>query len=164
MWSHDDSADKSAQRGSGLLEVVIMSGVLLTIIGFMYNSFSNYKKFQKYTNMRTNELFLTDYIKSAADCEGTFLALGGSCSYGENIEVLSHLDFSKPLVKVSDTADKNYTKIGSYQVRAICLKNNNIKLEKRLVNDSNKPVKHPLRKGLNKWTRLGGKNNLLCNL
>ena len=151
------------QRGAGLIEVLIMSGVMLMLVMFMMQSFSNFNKFQKHKKIQLNELFLRSYINDSVDCDQTLSNLGGSCSSVSQIEIASNSETEDILVKLGNKSSNDYTKIGDFQVRAFCLKNGKIKLQKRLVGKQNQPVKHPLHNTA-KWTPLYKNIDFKCSV
>lgn len=136
---------KNSEKGAGLIEVLIASGVLLVVINILMQSFLNFKKFQKYENMQLSTLFLKNYINEKVDCDATVEEIKGSCKQGSAIELVSKK--GKVLIEKAKK-DSDYTKIGNYQVRAVCGPDSAIDIESRLVNSKNQPVPHPLKTNL----------------
>ena len=151
-----------SQKGSGILEVLVMSGILLIIIGFLFQSFTNFSNFQRYKKISLNELFLKNYLNDAVDCVSTAEDIGTTCKPGEHLELLSKSPTKPTLIK-DGSEDDLYTKIGSFLVKASCGKENKINIKSKLVNKNNQPVKHPIYKTQG-WKKLYKNIDFKCTL
>ncbi|NRA46523.1 MAG: hypothetical protein HRU09_16350, partial [Oligoflexales bacterium] len=140
------------QKGAGLIEMVVMSGILIIVIQFMVQTFNNFKKFQRNKKLQMSTLFVKSYINNMVDCEKTMDALPGSCTPGQDIRLEStsqqHQDKNIALVRIGslETNDEgeefhDYRKIGRYVVRATCGADNNIQVQAMLVNKKKQSVK-----------------------
>ena len=155
---------KESEKGAGLIEILIVSGVLLFVIQFLMQSFLNFKSFQKYENMQLSTLFLKNYINEEVDCEKTMAAYT-TCTEGQAMQLIDRDD----QVLIATAKDKKYSVIKKrYQVRAICSACEDcpggvtIDVESRIVNSKGKPVKHPLR-GKPVWVSLYKKVPFQCS-
>lgn len=158
---------KTHQKGSGIIEVLIMSGVLLVVIQFMMQSFLNFKTFQKHKDIQMSNLFLKDYINSAADCTATRVELDGDCDPGDAVEIFSNSSLEPTLIK--KPKKESYTKISGYQIYAECVTckkcNNDVRIDvkARLVNKNDKPIVHPIYK-TSDWISLYEEVNFKCEI
>lgn len=157
------------EKGAGLIEVLIVSVILLVTFQFLMQSFLNFNSFQSKKKVQMSQLAIKDYINEAVDCEKTMEELGSSCDPGEFLELTASDD--ETLVKKSSKSGKNSTKIGEYQVRAVCKEFKEcedcsevvgIGIETRRVNDKNKAVKDPLT-GKTDWVELYKKIPFQCS-
>ena len=143
------------QRGAGLLEVLIVSGLLLMIIEYMTQSLAQGQGMQKRYKLKTSTLFLESFVNNSVNCAATKSLIGGKCLNNKFVEILSGShDNNSVLIKIGSTKkDENgnkildYTKVGKYLVRAKCnRKDNKIMVQANLVNKNNKPIKQPYSK------------------
>ena len=158
---------KKNERGAGLLEIVILSGILLFVIQTMIQSFSNFMSYQKSVEVEMSSHFLKNFVNQSVDCETTVAKLDNSCNHGEKIELTSHL--GDPLIRIGSESANNFSTIGKFQVRAICKKCKKcnesqklaIKIEARLLNNNNVVINHPIYKNKD-WFPVYNQNPFKC--
>ena len=135
------------QRGTGILEILVMSGVILLVTQFMMQSFSDFKIFQKNKKFQMSHFQLRSYLNDSVNCFKTISNLGGSCNIGEPIEIVSNSDINPILIN-----SYSYKKVGRYLVRAQCATCNDcvsgvaIDIEAMLVDNKKQAIVHPIYK------------------
>ena len=105
---------KCCQKGAGLIEILIASGVLLFIVQYVMQSLLNFKDFQKYENLQLSNFFLKNYVNELVDCENTMDKVE-SCKTGDEISLYDSED--EIFVPIPASSKKMFRR---YKVRAIC--------------------------------------------
>ena len=150
------------EKGAGLIEILIVSGLLIVIFQFLMQSFTNFNKFQGKKENQMAQVALKSYINEAVSCAKTIANWPVSCSDQDTLEIISGAD--QLLIKNPD--DDGFTKIGNFQVKAVCevcedCDSVTVNIQSRLVNLNDKPVRDPLT-GKKTWVSLYKKIPFPC--
>lgn len=152
------------EKGTGIIEVLVVLGIVLIIFTFLIDSFLNLNKLQKKKQTQIGHLIVKLYVNEYTDCNKTQQKNGNSCSKGSSLELIGS-DGSTVINKSSS----QYTNIGpNYQVRAICDEGGRIDIQSRRVKNG-KPIKDPLTgkipgKDSNGWISQFNKIPFSCDL
>ena len=153
------------QRGAGIIEIIMVTGLLVVVFQATFYFFSHFKKFQKHKKNQIDKYLMVSHINDSVDCESTIERAGYSCAIGQELEIASSLSASNTLIK---TGSDNYSKIGNYLLRAKCRvcdsceSGKKIQIEALLVNSNNQPAIHPVRNRLSRWINLYSKIPFKC--
>ena len=137
------------QKGIGILELVIATGITVLVIGFMMMYFTNFEGYQKHQKLKMSIIFIKNFINNSVHCEKTILNAGGSCTGGDDLKIISKSANKPTLIRIGSTDGKvyNYRRIGRYMVRARCEEEGNkIQIDAVLVNQKKQAIEHPIYK------------------
>ncbi|MFK7823388.1 MAG: hypothetical protein AB8G05_04495 [Oligoflexales bacterium] len=109
-----------SQCGAGLLETLIMSGILIMTVQLMMQVFMNFKRFEKQKHLKLLSLYVKSEINKDVDCATTLDDLGFTCSDGDYVEIAKTA--AETLIEIGTPGDlTTYTRVGNrYLVRAKC--------------------------------------------
>ena len=143
------------QRGSGLLEVIVMSSIIVVIILGLSKLFVNYNKFELKMSYKRDNFLLKKDINEQVGCFRTLKDLGFTCNPGDNVQISKyHLKHPEVLIKAGSDGDlSTFTrfhdiylvraKCETCSVSATCINGRRIKVEKRRVSRTGvTPIKH----------------------
>ena len=157
----------NGQDGSGLIETIILSGVLFALVQHMFQYQMNATRVSKINSIRASVAILKKHILGKMDCGETIWNIDPNwqeCQLGQQLEVYSN-DSSKSVL-IAGSAP--YTLIENFQVRAVCRHCDNcwrakseISFEYRLVDSAQKVKKHLLYND-DRWTKVFKDGELHC--